>query len=41
LAKKHRATHRVELKSGNEIDDEMKKRLKIAYDLDGSQFGAV
>jgi hypothetical protein len=41
LAQKDRTTHRIKLKSGDEIDDEMKKRLKIAYDLDGSQFGAV
>jgi hypothetical protein len=34
LAKKDRITHRIELKSADEIDGEAKKWLKIAYDLD-------
>jgi len=34
LAKKDRITHRFELKSTSEIDDEVKKWLKVAYDLD-------
>jgi hypothetical protein len=34
LAKKDRITHRIELKSSAEIDGEVKKWLKIAYDLD-------
>src|SRR5262249_52883078 len=34
LAKKDRITHRIELKSANEIDDEVKKWLKTAYELD-------
>ena len=34
LAKKDRITHRIELKSADEIDDEVKKWLKTAYDLD-------
>jgi len=34
LAKKDRITHRVELKSAAEIDDDVKKWLKTAYDLD-------
>ena len=34
LAKKDRITHRIELKSTAEIDDEVKKWLKTAYDLD-------
>jgi hypothetical protein len=34
LAKKDRITHRIELKSLNEIDDEVKKWLKTAYELD-------
>jgi len=34
LAKKDRITHRIELTSTTEIDDEMKKWLKTAYDLD-------
>jgi hypothetical protein len=35
LAKKDRITHRIELKSADDIDDEVKKRMKTAYDLDG------
>jgi len=35
LAKKDRITHRFELTSKNEIDAEVKKCLKIAYELDG------
>jgi Domain of unknown function (DUF5655)/Domain of unknown function (DUF4287) len=34
LAKKDRITHRVEIKSVSEIDDEVKRWLKTAYDLD-------
>jgi hypothetical protein len=34
LAKKDRITHRIELKSTAEIDDEVKKWLKTAYALD-------
>jgi len=34
LAKKDRITHRIELKSAGEIDGEVKKWLKTAYDLD-------
>jgi hypothetical protein len=34
LAKKDRITHRMELKSAAEIDDEVKKWLTTAYDLD-------
>jgi hypothetical protein len=34
LAKKDRITHRIELKSIEEIDAEVKKWLKTAYDLD-------
>jgi len=34
LAKKDRITHRIELKSSSEIDAEVKKWLKTAYDLD-------
>jgi Domain of unknown function (DUF5655)/Domain of unknown function (DUF4287) len=34
MAKKDRITHRIELKSVGEIDAEVKKWLKTAYDLD-------
>lgn len=34
LAKKDRITHRIELKSLSEIDADVEKWLKIAYDLD-------
>jgi hypothetical protein len=34
LAKKDRITHRIEVKSAAEIDDEVKKWLKTAYELD-------
>jgi hypothetical protein len=34
LAKRDRITHRIELKSTDEIDGEVQKWLKIAYDLD-------
>jgi hypothetical protein len=34
LAKKDRITHRIELKTAAEIDDDVKKWLKAAYDLD-------
>jgi len=34
LAKKDRITHRIELKSTNEIDAEVQKWLKTAYELD-------
>jgi len=35
LAKKDRITHRIELTSATQIDGEVKKWLKTAYDLDG------
>jgi len=35
LAKKDRITHRIELKSVDEIDEEVKKWMKTAYELDG------
>lgn len=35
LAKKDRITHRIEITSADQIDAEVKKLLKIAYDLDG------
>lgn len=35
LEKKDRITHRIELTSPEQIDDEVKRWLKIAYDLDG------
>jgi hypothetical protein len=34
LAKKDRVTHRIELKATEEIDGDVKNRLKIACDLD-------
>lgn len=34
LAKKDRITHRIELNSASQIDAEVKRWLKIAYDLD-------
>ena len=34
LAKKDRITHRIEITSAGEIDAEVKKWLKTAYDLD-------
>lgn len=34
LAKKDRITHRIEVKSVDEIDAEVKKWLKTAYELD-------
>jgi hypothetical protein len=34
LAKKDRITHRMEIKSGSDVDDEVKKWLKAAYELD-------
>jgi hypothetical protein len=34
LAKKDRITHRIELTSADEIDGDVKKWLKVAYDLD-------
>jgi hypothetical protein len=34
LAKKDRITHRIEIKAMNEIDGEVKKWLKTAYELD-------
>ena len=34
LVKKNRITHRIELKSVDEIDSEVKKWLKTAYDWD-------
>jgi hypothetical protein len=36
LAKKDRITHRMELTSTGQIDGEVKKRMKTAYDLDAS-----
>jgi hypothetical protein len=35
LAKKDRITHRFEITSIEEIDEEVKKWLKTAYELDG------
>lgn len=35
LAKKDRITHRIELTSLDQIDDEVKEWLKAAYELDG------
>jgi hypothetical protein len=35
LAKKDRITHRIELKTAGDIDLDVEKWLKIAYDLDG------
>ena len=34
LAKKDRITHRIEISFVEQIDDEVKKWLKTAYDLD-------
>jgi hypothetical protein len=34
LAKKDRITHRMQLKAAEAIDEDVKKWLKIAYDLD-------
>ncbi len=34
LGKRDRITHRIEISTTNQIDDEVKKWLKIAYDLD-------
>lgn len=34
LAKKDRITHRIEVKATSDIDEEVKRWLKIAYDLD-------
>jgi hypothetical protein len=34
LAKKHRITHRIEIRAAEQIDGEIKKGLKTAYDLD-------
>jgi hypothetical protein len=34
LAKKDRITHRMEIKSASDVDAEVRKWLKIAYDLD-------
>src|SRR5467141_3193797 len=34
LAKKDRITHRIEITSADQIDDDVKKWLKTAYDLD-------
>jgi len=34
LAKKDRITHRIEIKSAADVDDEVKKWLKAAYELD-------
>ena len=35
LAKKDRITHRIEITAARQIDDDVKKWLKTAYDLDG------
>lgn len=37
LAKKDRITHRIEIKTVDEIDGEVKKWLKTAYELDGKE----
>jgi predicted GTPase len=34
FAKKDRITHRIEINSVNDIDDEVKRWLKKAYDMD-------
>ena len=34
LAKKDRITHRIEISSPDQIDDDLKKWLRAAYDLD-------
>jgi hypothetical protein len=34
FAKKDRITHRIPLESVNDIDDEVKQWLKVAYDRD-------
>jgi hypothetical protein len=34
LAKKDRITHRIGLETEKDIDPDVEKRLKIAYDLD-------
>jgi Domain of unknown function (DUF5655)/Domain of unknown function (DUF4287) len=34
LAKKDRITHRIEIKAMNEVDDDVKKWLRTAYDID-------
>lgn len=34
FAKKDRITHRIPITSVAEIDDEVKRRLRVAYDLD-------
>lgn len=34
LAKKDRITHRIEIKSAADVDDDVKKWLKVAYELD-------
>ena len=34
LAKKDRITHRIEVSSRDQIDDDLKKWLRAAYDLD-------
>jgi hypothetical protein len=37
FAKKDRITHRIEISSLKDIDDEVRKWMKIAYDMDGSK----
>ena len=37
IAKKDRITHRIELTAASQIDAEVKKWLKTAYDLDSKQ----
>ena len=34
FAKKDRITHRIEVSSADQIDDDLKKWLRVAYDLD-------
>jgi Domain of unknown function (DUF5655) len=34
LAKKDRITHRMEIKSAADVDDDVRKWLKVAHDLD-------
>jgi hypothetical protein len=39
LSKKDRIRHRIELRSASEIDQEVEKWLKTAYDLDVDLIG--
>jgi hypothetical protein len=36
-AKKDRITHRIELRSPDEVDAGVRRWLKVAYELDGEQ----